>query len=72
MDPTERQPSSLVSAITAIIGRVLLTTLFIVILTPVGLVLRMLGRDPLRLRRPQSANTYWHKSKDPSPLKRLY
>jgi hypothetical protein len=50
----------------------MLTALFIVIVTPVGFVLRMLGRDPLRLKRRGTAETYWHKAKDPSPLKRLY
>jgi hypothetical protein len=72
MATTPRQPGSPVAAILAIVGRVMLTAFFLGIITPVGLVLRMLGKDPLRLKRPQHAVTYWHKAKHPSPLKRLY
>ena len=72
MDPIQRQPASLIAAILAIIGRIMLTALFIINITPAGLALRILGIDLLRLRRPRAAATYWHKAKPPSPLERLY
>ena len=42
-----------------VIGVVLLTVFFLVVLTPIGLVLRLLGKDLLRLKRPPGAQTYW-------------
>jgi len=33
--------------------------LFFCVLTPVGLVLRLAGRDPLRLRLDRRAPSYW-------------
>lgn len=72
MSPMQHQSASFSAALLAIVGRVMLTALFLVVITPVGLVLRMLGKDPLRLKRPQHAATYWHKAKAPGPLKRLY
>ncbi|HTV62447.1 MAG TPA: SxtJ family membrane protein [Verrucomicrobiae bacterium] len=53
------------------LGRVLLAVFFIFILTPMGWILRLAGKDPLQLRRPQNAATYWHPSKESSPLDRL-
>ncbi len=35
------------------LGRVLLTAFFICILTPMGWILRLAGKDPLQLRRPR-------------------
>ena len=54
------------------IGRCVLALFFIFILTPLGLVLRLAGKDPLQLKRPRDATTYWHPAKDCSPLDRLF
>ena len=43
-----------------LISNVLLRIIFYVILTPLGLVFKMKGRDPLLLKKPQAA-TYWVK-----------
>ncbi len=43
----------------ALIGVVLLVFFFLVVLTPIGLALRLLGKDLLRLKRPPGAQTYW-------------
>jgi Saxitoxin biosynthesis operon protein SxtJ len=40
------------------VSQVMLVVLFFVVFTPVALVFRMMGRDPLRLRRP-AASSYW-------------
>jgi hypothetical protein len=54
------------------IGRCVLMVFFIVIITPLGFVLRLAGKDSLQLKRPQNATTCWHRSKDCSPLDRLF
>jgi len=45
------------------IGRIttpiLLTIVFVVIVTPLGLLLRLFGSDPLRLKRDPKAPSYW-------------
>lgn len=43
-----------------VISNVFLRIIFYVILTPLGLVFKMMGRDPLLLKKPQAA-TYWVK-----------
>lgn len=40
-------------------GRVVMAMLFFAVLTPVGLVMRMAGRDPLRRRLDREASSYW-------------
>jgi hypothetical protein len=54
------------------IGRCVLVLFFIFIITPVGMILRMTGKDPLQFKRPSAAKTCWHPSKDCSPLDRLF
>ena len=59
--------------ISRFIGYIALVLFFIFILTPVGLVLRLAGKDPLQLKPPSGAATYWQPSKDgKSPLDRLF
>ena len=59
-------------AISRLLGKVFLTLFFIFIITPLGLVLRMLGKDLLQLKRPVQAETYWQKAKDSGPLDRMF
>jgi hypothetical protein len=54
------------------IGRCILAIFFIFIITPMGLLLRLAGKDALQLKRPQKTTTYWHQSKDYGPLDRLF
>ena len=42
-----------------VVSHVLLTIMFYVVFTPLGLVFRFLGRDPLLLRRSVAPRTYW-------------
>jgi hypothetical protein len=42
-----------------ILLRVLLTVLFYVLVAPISLVLKVLGYDPLALRRPSRIRSYW-------------
>ncbi len=59
-------------AMSRIIGRVLLILFFLFILTPVGWILQLAGKDPLQLKRPVNATTFWQPAKDTSPLDRLF
>jgi hypothetical protein len=54
------------------IGRVVLLLFFIFIITPLGFLLRLAGKDSLQLKNPRDGKTYWHESKDCSPLDRLF
>lgn len=53
-------------------GRCVLLVLFIFILTPLGLILRLMGKDPLQLKRPSGATTYWHPARESNPLDQLF
>jgi len=55
-----------------IIGAVILTVFFLLIVTPLGLFLRMLGKDLLRLKRDTAATTYWQPGKATSQLDRQF
>jgi len=43
-----------------VVSRVLLTVIFVVIVTPLGLLLRLFGKDLLQLKRKPAGETYWH------------
>ena len=53
-------------------GRVVLALLFFIVVTPLGLAMRMLGKDPLRLRRPAGAESHWSEVRRQSTLDRLF
>ncbi len=46
-----------------VVGAVLLTVLFLAVLTPMGLALRLLGKDLLRLKRAPGTQTYWRSAR---------
>ena len=52
-----------------VMTRVLLTAVFYLVVTPTGLVMRVLGKDPLQRRIDHDASTYWipKSYEDPSP-----
>jgi len=54
------------------IGQVALVLFFVGILTPLGWVLRGLGKHPLSLKPDSSVATYWTPSRKPGPLDRLF
>jgi hypothetical protein len=59
-------------AFSQLAGCAVLALFFFIVLTPLGLVLRMLGQDPLRLRRPPGATSYWSEVRPKSSLDRLF
>lgn len=54
------------------VGGLGLIVFFFVVVTPLGLVLRLLGHDPLKLRRRDEATTYWQPVRKPGPLDRMF
>jgi len=46
-------------------ARVLLTIVFFLIVTPVSLLFRITGFDPLALRRPKSVTSFWSERRTP-------
>lgn len=44
-----------------VMGKVLLTLMFVLAVTPLGLLLRLFGKDLLSLRRNRTATSYWQK-----------
>ena len=59
-------------AVSKILGRILLMLFFLFVLTPVGRILRVTGKDLLQLKRDSNATTYWQPSKESSSLDRLF
>jgi len=55
-----------------VIGRVLLAIFFLCALTPVGLLLRLLGKDLLRLKRNATATSYWESAKFSDKFERMF
>jgi hypothetical protein len=50
-----------------IVSPVALGILFFGVVTPTGVVMRLLGKDPLRLRLDRSTNSYWIVRTPPGP-----
>lgn len=50
-----------------VVSPVVLGVLFFVAVTPTGLLMRVFGKDPLRLRRDPAAASYWIVRDDPGP-----
>lgn len=54
------------------VARVLLTLMFFIIFLPAGLMMRIIGKDPLHLKRTRGTTSYWVPAKASSPLDRLF
>jgi Saxitoxin biosynthesis operon protein SxtJ len=50
-----------------VVSNVLLTFFFFLVMTPIGLTARLLGRDFLRLKLDPKAGTYWIPRERPAP-----
>jgi Saxitoxin biosynthesis operon protein SxtJ len=51
----------------AIVTPVIMGLLFYSTMTPIGLLMRLAGKDPLRVRRDVSASSYWIPRDPPGP-----
>ena len=54
------------------LGHVFLILIFVGIVTPLGWLLRLAGKDPLQLKPQPKTTTYWNESADATPLERLF
>jgi len=54
-----------------VVSRVIMTVFFFVVITPIGLLFRVLGRDRLRIKHP-ACNSYWiNRTEAESPARYL-
>jgi hypothetical protein len=64
-------PNRLWTRLGVVLGKVVspiaLGILFYGVLTPIGVVMRLIGRDPLRLKLDSSTNSYWITRDPPGP-----
>jgi hypothetical protein len=59
-------------ALSQMAGKVVLALFFIIVITPLGIVLRCFGKDPLRLRRPGKESSCWSEVKKSTSLDQMY
>ena len=52
--------------------QILLGLVFYIVVTPIGLVLRLLGKDPLERRWDKDATTYWKEAEKPVDAERYF
>lgn len=50
-----------------IVSPIMLAIMFFLVITPIGLLMRALGKDPLRLRLDKKATSYWIERTPPGP-----
>jgi hypothetical protein len=60
--PLNRAWTKLGTVMGRAVNPVVTSALFFLVITPAGVILRLLGKDPLRLRTAPSASTYWIES----------
>jgi hypothetical protein len=58
-------------AISQFAGRIILACFFIVVVTPLAIIRRMIGKDPLRLQR-HATESHWTTAPPKTPLDRLF
>lgn len=54
------------------IGKVMLTIFFFVVVTPMGLGLRLMGKDLLQLKKNPSDKTWWRPAKNAREFDRMF
>jgi hypothetical protein len=50
-----------------IVSPIALGVLFYLVFTPIGLLMRLLGKDPLRLKFDRTGDSYWIRREPPGP-----
>jgi hypothetical protein len=54
------------------VSQVVLVVMFFGLFTPIGLLFRLIGRDPLNRTRPPELNSYWSPKPAPADLRRYF
>jgi hypothetical protein len=70
--PVYRRGMAFFHLVGQFMGKVLLTVFFLFLLTPLGLALRLAGKDLLGLKREGSPTTFWREVKGKSRLDRMF
>ena len=68
--PVERAWMWLARLLGMVMTTVLLTASFVLLITPIGLLMRLLGKRPLKLGFDRSASTYWQRVDPSGPASR--
>ena len=55
-----------------VLGRVVLSVFFILVLTPFGWILRLFGKDFLQLKPPRDKQTFWQPARQDGSLDRIF
>ena len=55
-----------------VVSHLLLAVVLYLVLTPIGWVMRLLGHDPLALRRKANADSYWISRRSPVTIQRYF
>lgn len=50
-----------------VVTPIVMALLFYAVVTPMGVAMRLMGKDPMRLKRDPAAKTYWIERKPPGP-----
>lgn len=67
LDPLRRVWMLVGRVLHQVMSPVVLGMLFYVTVTPLGLLMRLLGKDPLRLHWERNSNSYWIERRPPGP-----
>jgi hypothetical protein len=67
LNPANRMWTRLGLLMNRIVSPVITGLLFYLVVTPMGFVVRRLGKDPLRLRLDPQSHSYWIERKPPGP-----
>ena len=67
-----RFSSRLAFYLTQFVGYAVLALLFLLVVTPLGWFLRLLGKDLLQIKQRREAATCWQPAKESTPLDRMF
>ena len=67
LSPLNRQWTRLGLLLHRLVNPIVLGLIFILTIAPTGLIMRLLGKDPLRLKRDNRAASYWIERRPPGP-----
>ncbi len=67
LEPLKRWWMRLALVLARVVTPVIMGVLFVVAVWPTGLIIRAMGKDPMRLRRQQEAKSYWIVRNPPGP-----
>lgn len=70
LQPLEKVLATILRAVMAVVTYVVLVVAFFLVLTPMGLLLRLLGKDLLNMKFPTELPSYWEPVEEDGPATR--